>query len=89
MLKALVLAACALAFAAAPTSSSAQSWPNRPIKMLVGFPPGGSTDLAARVLAAKLSQSLGQAVVVENRPGPAATSRRRRSRVPRPTATRC
>jgi tripartite-type tricarboxylate transporter receptor subunit TctC len=69
MLKALVLAACALAFAAAPTSSSAQSWPNRPIKMLVGFPPGGSTDLAARVLAAKLSQSLGQAVVVENRPG--------------------
>ena len=47
----------------------AQAWPNRPIKMLVGFPPGGSTDLAARVLATRLSQQLGQPVVVENRAG--------------------
>ena len=69
MFKALALAACALAFAAVSTDASAQAWPNRPIKMLVGFPPGGSTDLAARVVAAKLSQALGQTVIVENRSG--------------------
>src|SRR5688500_18363237 len=47
----------------------AQGWPNRPIRMLVGFPPGGSTDLAARALGDKLSQALGQPIVVENRAG--------------------
>jgi tripartite-type tricarboxylate transporter receptor subunit TctC len=50
-------------------SVQAQNWPDRPIKLLVGFPPGGSTDLAGRVLAAKLTQSLGQVVVVENKAG--------------------
>ena len=47
----------------------AQTWPNKPIKLLVGFPPGGSTDVAARILAAKLSQSLGETVIVDNRAG--------------------
>jgi tripartite-type tricarboxylate transporter receptor subunit TctC len=61
-----MLAACA-ALAASP--AGAQAYPNRPVKMLVGFPPGGSTDLAARLLAAKLSQSLGQPFIVENRSG--------------------
>jgi tripartite-type tricarboxylate transporter receptor subunit TctC len=53
--------------AAAP--AGAQGYPNRPVKMLVGFPPGGSTDLAARLRAPELSPALGQTVIVENRAG--------------------
>jgi tripartite-type tricarboxylate transporter receptor subunit TctC len=48
-----------------------ETWPNRPIRLLVAYPPGGGVDLAARVLAPKLSAALGQSVVVENRPGAA------------------
>lgn len=47
----------------------AQAWPARPIRLVVGFPPGGTTDLAARVLLEPLTQRLGQNVVIENRPG--------------------
>jgi tripartite-type tricarboxylate transporter receptor subunit TctC len=53
----------------AVTLAHAQSWPARPVKFLVPFPPGGSTDLTARVLADKLSRALGQQFVVENRAG--------------------
>jgi tripartite-type tricarboxylate transporter receptor subunit TctC len=49
--------------------AQAQSWPARPVKLLVPFPPGGSTDLTARVVADKLSRALGQQFVVENRAG--------------------
>ena len=48
------------------------AWPSRPIRLLVGFPPGGGVDLLARVLAEKMQQGLGQPVVIENRPGQAA-----------------
>ncbi len=52
------------------TSAFAQSaWPNRPVRLLVGFPAGSSPDLMARTLAEPLAQALGQPVVVENRPG--------------------
>jgi tripartite-type tricarboxylate transporter receptor subunit TctC len=45
------------------------SYPDRPVKMLVGFAAGGGTDVAARIMAQKLTDALGQSVVVENRPG--------------------
>ena len=47
----------------------AQAFPSRPIRMIVGFPPGGATDLVARILQPKLADSFGQQVVVDNRPG--------------------
>src|ERR1017187_3831792 len=51
--------------------SSAQSYPVKPIRMVVGYVPGGAVDFTARLLAQKLSESLGQQVVVENRAGAA------------------
>jgi tripartite-type tricarboxylate transporter receptor subunit TctC len=50
-------------------SAGAQTYPARSVRMLVGFPPGGGTDIMARVLAPQLQQQLGQPFVVENRPG--------------------
>jgi tripartite-type tricarboxylate transporter receptor subunit TctC len=67
------LRALALAGAAAAVVSpawSASDWaPSKPIRMIVGFPPGGATDLVARQIAPKMSQGLGRQVIVDNRPG--------------------
>ena len=53
----------------APRTSSAQAYPNRPLKIVIGFPPGATSDLLARTIADKLSPALGQPVLVDNKPG--------------------
>ena len=55
--------------ALAPWRAGAQAWPAKPLRVIVGFPAGGLTDVLARVYSEHLAQRLGQAVVVENRPG--------------------
>ncbi|MEN3297878.1 MAG: hypothetical protein V7642_7131 [Burkholderiales bacterium] len=50
-------------------SAQAQNYPNKPIKLIIPFPPGGTTDIVGRVVADKLGKELGQAVIVENRGG--------------------
>lgn len=59
---------CLLAFAMAQ-SAAAQSYPSRPVRLVVPYPPGGGLDLFARAAVPRLSQQLGQPVVIENRPG--------------------
>ncbi|MBI3375195.1 MAG: tripartite tricarboxylate transporter substrate binding protein [Betaproteobacteria bacterium] len=68
----ITLAACLLPLlSAAP--AQAQGFPTRPLRLLVGFPPGGESDIIARVIAQKLGEGLGQPVVIENRPGASGT----------------
>jgi tripartite-type tricarboxylate transporter receptor subunit TctC len=67
--KFLHFAAGAAVLPAASRMASAQAYPARPVRIIVGFSPGGSTDIAARVVGQWLSERLGQSFVIENRPG--------------------
>ncbi|MDD0813345.1 tripartite tricarboxylate transporter substrate binding protein [Curvibacter sp. HBC28] len=67
------LRSAGLALAGLAQAASAQSWPAKPVTLVVPFPPGGTTDVLARALGSALSKNLGQSVIVDNRPGAGAT----------------
>lgn len=68
--RSLMSAAGALAVAPLAAPALAQgAWPNRPVRLIVTFPPGGASDIVARLVGAPLSEKLGQSVVIDNRPG--------------------
>jgi tripartite-type tricarboxylate transporter receptor subunit TctC len=69
MARAIRTAAALLILACAAGPVLAQDWPTRPVRVIVGFGPGGGTDIVSRIVAQHLSEVLGQPVVVENKPG--------------------
>ena len=81
------LVATLLLLAAAIAPAVAQDYPNRRITIVVPHVAGAAVDALARLLGQRLSETWGQPVVIENRPGAGAISARRRSRARRPTAT--
>ena len=71
--RALAAAAAVIALGASALPAAAQTWPDKPIRIIVGFAPGGFTDVLGRLIGQKLSERLGQPVVVENKAGAAGT----------------
>jgi len=65
----LQLLGAAFALPAASRIAAAQTYPNRPVRLIIGYPPGGSADITARLVAQWLAERLGQPFVIENRPG--------------------
>ena len=68
-MKRIVSAFAALTLAVFASAASAQAWPAKPIKWIVPFAPGGTTDILARTIGEKLARALGQPVIIENKPG--------------------
>src|SRR5687767_13475348 len=68
-----MIQAIGLAVAMSGGGAMAQAWPSKPVTLVVPFPAGGTTDVLARALAEQLTQSLGQTVIVESKPGAGAT----------------
>ena len=62
-------AVCALFACTSALAQASGGYPNKPIKLVVPYPPGGPTDIVARVVAQKLSEQLGQSIIIDNRPG--------------------
>ena len=80
-------AACAIV---ASSAARAQDYPTRPIRVIVGFGAGSGADVTARVVGARMSEILGQQIVIENKPGAGSSIARRLRRARRATtATRC
>ena len=67
--RALVMAACAAILIANPMAAAAQQWPDRTVRILIPFPPGGGTDIQGRVLAVAFQRSMGQNFIIDNRSG--------------------
>ncbi len=65
--------ACLLLAAVSATAAAQDNWPQRPIKLVVAYPPGGAADVVARTMGERLEKILGQTVIIENRPGAATT----------------
>src|ERR1700739_2127075 len=73
MLMRTLAAFCLVTLFLAPALAAAADYPTRPITLVVPYPPGGGNDVIARLVAAKMSQSLGQPIVIENRAGAGST----------------
>ena len=69
MKKAILIAAAAASFIGAPLQSPAQQWPDKSVRIMVPFPPGGGTDIQARVLSTAFQKSMGQNFLIDNRTG--------------------
>lgn len=67
--KLLSLAAALACGAALPLHAQTAAWPNKPIKLVVGYAAGGATDVIARIVGVKLGEQLGQSIVIDNRAG--------------------
>jgi len=80
---------CTLALFAIAAGAHAQGYPNRPVRLVVADAAGGAPDQLARLVAQKVSETLGQQVIVDNRPGAGGRSARTWSRSRRRTAIRC
>ena len=85
----LAAGAAALPAVAVPGSSRAQAYPSRPVRIVVGFPAGGATDIMARLMGEWLTQRLGQQFIVENKPGASGNIGTEMVAKAPPMATRC
>ena len=65
----IAFAVLSLALVAASITASAQAWPQKPVRMIIPFAPGGASDFAGRIISPRLSEALGQQIVIENRAG--------------------